>query len=151
MHSIVAEVPVQFEISILIERVWLHENKSDYNDFIKRYEKDLKFGKVLDSEQIERMKLLVFIFRKVASENPKATTPIDGLECHLQFKSPNPKPYSRGLPRLSPGDMAIQSEMTNAMRKNGVIEYVDSEWSTRESWLRRRVPLTSAMRWAIGV
>ena len=76
------------------------------------------------------MKLLLFIFRKAASENPKVATPIDGLECRLQFKSPNPKPYSRGLPRLSPGDVAIQSEMTNAMRKNGVIESADSEWST---------------------
>ena len=68
----------------MIERVWLHENKSDYDDFIKRYEKDLKFDKVLDSEQIERMKLLLFIFRKVASENPKVATPIDGLECRLR-------------------------------------------------------------------
>ena len=96
----------------------------------RSYEKDLKFGKVLNSEQIESMELLLFIFRKVASENPKVATPIDGLECRLQFKSPNPKPYSMGLPRLSPGDMAIQSEMTNAMRKNDVIEYADSEWST---------------------
>ena len=47
----------------MIERVWLHGNKSDYNDLVKRYEKDLKFGKVLDSGQIERMKLLLFIFR----------------------------------------------------------------------------------------
>ena len=86
----------------MIVRVWLHEKKSDYNAFIKRYEKDSKFGKVLNSEQIERMKLLLFIFRKVASENPKVATPIDGLECRLQFKSPNSKPYSRGVPRLSP-------------------------------------------------
>ena len=126
--------------------MWLHENKSDYDDFIKRYEKDLQFGKVLDNRQMERMKLLLFIFRKAVAENPKAATPIDGLECRLQFKSPNPKPYSRGLPRLSPGDMAIQSEMTNTMRKNGVIEYADSEWSTGESWLRRGALLTSAMR-----
>ena len=57
-------------------------------------------------------------------------TAIDGLECTLQFSTANPKPYSRGLPRLSPGDMAIQSEMTRAMLHNGVIEYADSEWST---------------------
>ena len=67
---------------------------------------------------------------KAASENPKVATPIDGLECRLQFITANPKPYSRGLPRLSPGDMAIQSEMTKAMLHNGVIEYADSEWST---------------------
>jgi hypothetical protein len=92
------------------------------------------------------MKLLLFIFRKIASENPKVATPIDGRECRLKFKSPNPRPYSKGLPRLSPGDMAIQSEMTSAMRKNGVIEYADNEWSTGVSWLKRRVPMTSAMR-----
>ena len=76
------------------------------------------------------MKVLLFIFRKCASENPKMATPIDGLECRLQFRSKDPKPYTRGLPRLSPGDQAIQSEMTSAMFKNGVIEYSDSEWST---------------------
>ena len=54
---------LKYDVPDMIERVWLHENKSDYNDFIKRYEKDLKFGKVLDSEQIERMKLLLsFLF-----------------------------------------------------------------------------------------
>ena len=47
-----------------------------------------------------------------------------------RVSSKDPKPYTRGLPRLSPGDQAIQSEMTNAMFKNGVIEYGDSEWST---------------------
>ena len=138
---------LKYNVPDMIERVWLHENKSDYNDFIKRYEKDLKFGKVLNSEQIERMKLLLFIFRKVASENPKVATPIDGLECRLQFKSPNPKPYSRGLPRLSPGDMAIQSEMTNAMRKNGVIEYADSEWSTGVVMAKKKG--TSDKRYAV--
>ena len=92
---------LEYNVPHMIERVWLHENKSDYNAFVKLYEKDLKFGKVLNSEQIERMKLLLFIFRKVASENPKVATPIDGLECRLQFRSPNPKPYSRGLPRLT--------------------------------------------------
>ena len=99
---------LKYNVPDMIEWVWLHENKSDYNAFIKRYEKDLKFGKVLDTEKIERVKLLLFIFRKVASENPKVATPIDVLECRLQFKSQNPKPYSRGgVPRLSPEDMAI--------------------------------------------
>ena len=98
----------------------------------------MKFGKVLDSDQIDRMKLLLVIFQKVASENPKVATPSDGLECRVQFKSPNPKPYSRDLPRLSPGEIAIQSEMTNAMRKNGVLEYVDSEWSTGAVMAKKR-------------
>ena len=93
------------------------------------------------------MKLLLFIFRKVASENPKVATPIDGLECRLQFKSPNPKPYSRGLPRLSPGDMAIESEMTMTLCVKTVSLSMPTV-SDRQgwSWLRRRVLLTSAMR-----
>lgn len=93
------------------------------------------------------MKLLLSMFRRAASENPKVATPIDGLECRLQFKSPNPKPYSRGSPRLSPGDMAIQSEMTNAMRTNGVIEYADSEWST--GVVRTKKKGTSDKRYAV--
>ena len=96
---------------------------------------------------MDRIKLLLFIFRKAVAENPKVATPIDGLECRLQFKSPNPKPYSRGLPRLSPGDMAIQSEMTNTMRKNGVIEYADSEWSTGVVMAKKKG--TSDKRYAV--
>ena len=60
---------------------------------------------------------------KCASENPQMATPIDGLECRLQFRTKSPKPCTRGLPRLSPGDQAIQSKMTSTMFKNGVIEY----------------------------
>ena len=118
---------LNYKVSDMIEQVWLHEDKSDYDKFIERYKKDLHFGDVLTSQQIDKMKLLLFIFRKAASENPKVATHIDGLECRLQFSTANPKTYSRGLPRLSPGDMAIQSEMTRAMLHNGVIEYADSE------------------------
>ena len=74
---------LKYNVPNMIERIWLHENKSDHNAFVKRYEKDLKFGKVLNNEQTKRMKLLLFTFRKVASENPKVATPVDGLECRL--------------------------------------------------------------------
>ena len=121
---------LKYKVPDMLEQVWLHEDKSEYNKFIERYKKDLHFGDILTAKQTDDMKLLLFIFRKAASENPKVATPIDGLECRLQFSSANPKPYSRGLPRLSPGDMAIQSEMTRTMLHNGVIEYADSEWST---------------------
>ena len=114
----------------MIQDVWKHELRGDYCKFLERYDKELKFGDTLTDLQKEDFRLLLFIFRKAASVNPKAPTPIKGLECRFQFKSVNPKPYSRGLPRLSPADMAVQSEMTNAMLKAGVIEYADSEWST---------------------
>ena len=55
-------------------------------------------------EQTENVKVVIFIFLKCASENPKAATPIDRLKCRLQFRSKHPKSYTRGLPRLSPGD-----------------------------------------------
>ena len=53
---------LKYNVPDMIEKVWLHENKADHNDFIKRDEKDLKFDKILDNEQIERMKLLLFYF-----------------------------------------------------------------------------------------
>ena len=121
---------LDYKVPALLKHVWEHESKPDYDKFLERYKGQLKFGKTLTEEQIENVKVLLFIFRKCASENPKMATPIDGLECRLQFRSKDPKPYTRGLPRLSPGDQAIQSEMTSAMFKNGVIEYADSEWST---------------------
>ena len=73
------------------------------------------------------MKVLLFIFHRCAPENLKMATPIDGLECRLQFSTKNPKPYTRGSSRLSPGDQAVQSEMTGTMFENGVIEYGQTE------------------------
>jgi hypothetical protein len=119
---------LDYKVPALLKHVWEHENRPDYEKFLERYKGQLKFGETLTEEQIENVKVLLFIFRKCASENPKMATPIDGLECRLQFRTKNPKPYTRGLPRLSPGDQAIQSEMTSTMFKNGVIEYVD--WSS---------------------
>ena len=110
---------LNYEVPRLIQDVWKHELRGDYYKFLDRYDKELKFGDTLTDKQKEDFRLLLFIFRKAASVNPKAPTPIKGLECRFQFKSANPKPYSRGLPRLSPADMAIQSEMTNAMLKAG--------------------------------
>ena len=115
---------LDYKVPALLKHVWEHENRPDYEKFLERYKGQLKFGETLTEEQIENVKVLLFIFRKCASKNPKMATPIDGLECRLQFRTKNPKPYTRGLPRLSPGDQAIQSEMTSTMFKNGVIEYV---------------------------
>ena len=50
----------------------------------------------------------------------------------------NPTPYTRGIQRLSPANVAIQSEMTNVMRKNKVIEYADSAWSTDVGMAKKR-------------
>ena len=121
---------LKYDVPSMLREVWKYELRGDYCKFLERYDKELKFGDTLTDLQKEDFRLLLFIFRKAASVNPKAPTPIKGLECRFQFKSVNPKPYSRGLPRLSPADMAVQSEMTNAMLKAGVIEYADSEWST---------------------
>jgi len=118
---------LDYKVPAMLKHVWEHESRPEYDKFLERYKGQLKFGKTLTEEQIENVKVLLFIFRKCASENPKMATPIDGLECRLQFRSKDPKPYTRGLPRLSPGDQAIQSEMTGTMFKNGVIEYADSE------------------------
>ena len=91
----------------MLQEVWKYELRGDYCKFLERYDKELKFGDSLTDKQKEGFRLLLFIFRKAASVNPKAPTPIKGLECRFQFKSVNPKPCSRGLPRLSPADMAI--------------------------------------------
>ena len=53
---------LKYNVPDMIESVWLHENKSDYNDFTNRYETDSKFGNVLNGEQIGRIKLLLFTF-----------------------------------------------------------------------------------------
>ena len=121
---------LDYDVPCMIQDVWKHELRDDYHKFLDRHDRELKFGDTLTDVQKEDFRLLLFIFRKAALVNPKAPTPIKGLECRFQFKSVNPKPYSRGLPRLSPTDMAVQSEMTNAMLEAGVIEYADSEWST---------------------
>jgi uncharacterized protein YeaO (DUF488 family) len=49
----------------MLEQVWLHEDKSDYDAFIERYKKDLKFGSILTPEQVQHMELLLFIFASV--------------------------------------------------------------------------------------
>jgi hypothetical protein len=115
---------LDYKVPALLKHVWEHENKPDYDKFLEKYKGQLKFGNTLTEEQIENIKVLLFIFRKCAPETPKMATPIDGLECRLRSK--DPKPYTRGLPRLSPGDQAIQSEMTSAMLKNGVTEQTQS-------------------------
>ena len=110
----------------MIQNVWKHEWRGDYYKFLDRYDKELNFGETLIDKHKEDFRLLLFIFRKAASVKPKAPTPVKGLECRFQFKSVNSKPHGRGLPRLSPADMATHSEMTNAMLRAGVIEYADS-------------------------
>ena len=114
----------------MLQDVWKCELRGDYCKFLERYNKELKFGGTLTDKQKDGFRLLLFTFRKAASVNPKAPTPIKGLECRFQFKSVNRKPHSPVLPRLSPADMTVQSEMTNAMLKAGLVGYADSEWST---------------------
>ena len=65
----------------LIQDVWKHELRGDYYKFLDRYDKELKFGDTLTDKQKEDFRLLLFIFRKAASVNPKAPTPIKGLAC----------------------------------------------------------------------
>ena len=81
---------LDYKVPALLEHVWEHENRPDYEKFLVRYKGQLKFGKTLTEEQIENMKVRLFIFRKCASEDSKMATPIDGLECRLQ-------PYTRGV------------------------------------------------------
>ena len=121
---------LNYNVPDMIRDVWKHELRGDYHKFLDRYDSEMRFGESLTAKQKEDFRLLLFIFRRAAAVDPKAPTPIKGLECRFQFKSVNPRPYSRGLPRLSPMDQSIQSEMTNTMLKAGVIEYADSEWST---------------------
>ena len=121
---------LEYDVPSMLKEVRKYELTGDYHKFINRYETELKFGKDLSAQQKDDIRLLLFIFRRAASADPKAPTPIKGLGCRFQLKSVNPTPYTRGLPRLPPADMGIQSEMTNAMLKAGVIEYADSEWST---------------------
>ena len=115
---------LDYKVPDLLKYVLEHESRPEYEEFLERYTGHLKFGRTLTEEQTGNVKILLFVFRKCASENPKVATPIDGPECRLQFRTKNPKSYTRVLPRLSPGDQAIQSEMTSTMFKNGVIEYV---------------------------
>ena len=138
---------LDYKVPALPKHVWEYENKSEYEKILERHKGQLKFGDTLTEEQIENVKVLLFIFRKCASENPKMATPIDGLECRLQFRTKDPKPYTRGLPRLSPGDQAIQSEMTSTMFKNGVIEYQTQSGRLEWLWLKRRVPLIKGTLW----
>ena len=65
----------------MIQDVWKHELRCDYFKFLDGYDKELMFGDTLTDKQKEDFRLLLFIFRKVASVNPKAPTPIKGLEC----------------------------------------------------------------------
>ena len=102
----------------------------DHCQFLKCYDKEFRFGNKLTDKQKNNFRLTLFIFRKAASIKLKAPTSMKGLECRFQFKSANPKPCSWCLPCLSLADMTVQSELTNAMLKAGVIEYADSEWST---------------------
>ena len=122
----------------MLQEVWERQSRDGYRKFLDRCNKELKFGDTLTDKQKEDIRTLLFIFRKAVSVNPKAPAPIKGLECRFQFKSVNPKPYSRGLPRLSPAVMTVQSEMTNVMLKAGVVEYADSEWSTGVVMAKKR-------------
>ena len=77
---------LDYKAPALLKHVWKYENKSEYEKFLERYKGQLKFGDTLTKEHIENVKVLLFIFRRCASENPKMATPIDGLEYRLQFR-----------------------------------------------------------------
>ena len=74
---------LDYEVPRMIQDVWKHELKDDYYKFLDHYDKELKFGDTLTNTQKEDFRLLLFIFRKVASVNPKAPTPVKGLECRF--------------------------------------------------------------------
>ena len=83
-----------YKVPALLTHVWEHESRPEYEKILERYKGQLKFGGTLTEEQIEKAKVLLFIFRKCALKNPTMATPIDGLDCRLQFRTKNPKPYT---------------------------------------------------------
>ena len=89
----------------------------------------MKIGGVLTTEQKEKTRKLMFIYRKIISLDQKTPKPIKGVECRLHFRTSGLTPHVHGLQRLSPADKTTHEEMTHEMLTNNIIEYVDSEWA----------------------
>jgi hypothetical protein len=81
---------MNYDVPSILQEVWKHELRGDYCKFLERYDKELKFGDTLTDIQKEDFRLLLFIFRKAASVNPKAPTPIrgHGMPIPVQVRQP---------------------------------------------------------------
>ena len=98
----------------------------------------MQFGSKLDERELRELQVLCFAFNDIFSANPKAPPEIKGIEHALYFKTNNPKPHRRPIPRLSMPELEHMNKELTSMLANHIIQHSDSEWATLPVFAKKK-------------
>jgi hypothetical protein len=98
----------------------------------------IRFGDKLSAEEIRELQVLCFAFKDIFSTNPKAPPEIVGIEHALFFKTDNPRPHRRPIPKLSLQELNHMDKEMSVMLANHIIEHSDSEWATLPVFAKKK-------------
>lgn len=124
----------------------IKDDDPKFQQWLREVEGDLQCGEHITKEQRSKIHKLLYAFNKLFIKNPKAPPPIKGVEYRLTFKSDNPVPWCRPVPRLTPEELDCMDKETRAMLANDILEYSDSEWATVPVFARKK---DGTLRYAI--
>lgn len=98
----------------------------------------MQFGQKLQEHELRELQVLCFAFKDLFDANPKAPPEIKGIEHALYFKSNNPKPHRRPIPRLSRQELDHMNKELTSMLANHIIQHSDSEWATLPVFAKKK-------------
>ena len=98
----------------------------------------IEFGPKLTSKELRELQVLCFVFKDIFSINPKAPPEIKNIEHALYFKTNNPKPHRRPLPKLSLKELEHMDKELTGMLANHIIQHSDSEWATLPVFAKKK-------------
>ena len=98
----------------------------------------IEYGPKLTRVELRELQVLCFVFKDIFSINPKAPPEIKGIEHALYFKTNNPKPHRRPLPKLSLKELQHMDTELTCMLSNHIIEHSDSEWATLPVFAKKK-------------
>jgi hypothetical protein len=98
----------------------------------------IEYGPKLTRVELRELQVLCFVFKDIFSINPKAPPEIKGIEHALYFKTNNPKPHRRPLPKLSLKELQHMDTELSGMLTNDIIEHSDSEWATLPVFAKKK-------------
>jgi hypothetical protein len=109
-----------------------------HRKWLKRVSSTFGFGEELEAKEIEELNLLLYAYKEIFAENPKAPPLIDGIEHALYFRHNDPVPVRKKIPRLSAEQIEVMEKETKQMLKNHIIQFSDSEWATVPVFVRKK-------------
>jgi hypothetical protein len=113
------------------------EKRKQFEVWEKEIADKFGWGEVLTEEKKQKLKLLLYSFKKVFEGNPKAPREIKGVEVALYLNSETAIPHVRPIPKLSKEEWETCSKDTQTMLRNGIIRLSDSAWATVPVFARK--------------